>query len=681
MEISKPNCRLHLMAVMLAFAVVRSWSAGPFVTTDAAVSVTSQGADMRARVNPWFSPTAAWFEWGTNNSFANLTPLLDLGSNFATFNVTQSITGLLPGTIYQYRVKATNADGTSTGTSLSFQTGWFDDLNVNATGVLWPAAGWGDLDNDGDLDLALTGAASALATLPTTQIFRNEGGTFTNVATTLTHVQQGSVALGDVNRDGFLDLAYAGRKSDLSGLGQILTNNGDGTFKLLANVTGTQDGSLALGDLDNDGDPDLLYTGESSTYLARVYRNDGTSFANLNLTLPGVQESSVAVGDFDGDGLVDLLVAGNTNTSAGINLTRIYHNNGNGTFSNSTVVLPGVRAASVAAGDYDNDGNLDFVLTGTTNTFFTNIVLITLIYHNNGNGTFSNIQAALPGMYQGSVAWGDFDSDGKLDLAMMGLVTNGWVTRIFLNSNGTFSNTLPTGMLDLYRGVIAPGDLDNDGRLDLLLTGVGFGGTYASTKIFRNIYPATNTPPAAPGGLRAVAGPGGTSVTFYWHPASDAQTPASGLNYNLRVGTSHGGGQIISSQSDLVTGWRRLPARGNVPHGCSYTLTNLTPGATYYWGVQAIDTSYAGSPFADEAAFVAVPPPQITIQSQPNGSAVIQGLGLAGFAYHIEATTNLEPHLIQWLPVANPVADGAGHFQFTADPQTAGQQFYRAVYP
>jgi hypothetical protein len=361
-------------------------------------------------------------------------------------------------------------------------------------------------------------------------------------------------------------------------------------------------------------------------------------------------------------------------------LTRIYHNNGDGTFSNSNVVLPGVRAAAVAAGDFDNDGNLDFVITGTTNVT-SNLAqgAITQIYHNNGDGTFSNIQAALPGIYQGGVAWGDFDNDGKLDLAMTGLSTNGAVTRIFQNSNGSFTNVLSQGMPDLLRGNILPGDFDNVGRPDILLTGVTGIGTNGITKIFRNVSILTNTPPNATDGLATIVSATGKSVTFSWNAASDAQTPASGLKYNLRVGISPGGQEIISAEADLATGWRRLPAPGNVPHGRSFTLTNLTPGATYYWSVQAIDTTFAGSPFASEKSFIAVPPPQLEIAPQTGGE-LVQGAGLAGLTYRIEATTNLAPSS-QWITVTNLNADGTGHFQFVDQPSNAEQRFYRAAYP
>src|SRR4029434_3518528 len=87
-----------------------------------------------------------------------------------------------------------------------------------------------------------------------------------------------------------------------------------------------------------------------------------------NLGLPGVQESAVAWGDYDNDGLPDFLAIGNTNAATQANLSRLYRNLGNGTFTNSGLSLPPLHTGAVAWGDYDNDGWLDFVISGATIT-------------------------------------------------------------------------------------------------------------------------------------------------------------------------------------------------------------------------------------------------------------------------------------------------------------------------
>jgi hypothetical protein len=108
--------------------------------------------------------------------------------------------------------------------------------------------------------------------------------------------------------------------------------------------------------------------------------------------------------------------------------------------------LPGMESGAVDWGDYDNDGRLDFLLAGygLSND-------IAQIWHQNGNGTFSNVTASvaagLPGMEGGAVAWGDYDSDGRLDILLSGyddaLGTN--YTQIWhQNGNATSSNVTAT---------------------------------------------------------------------------------------------------------------------------------------------------------------------------------------------------------------------------------------------
>ena len=148
-------------------------------------------------------------------------------------------------------------------------------------------------------------------------------------------------------------------------------------------------------------------------------------------------------------------------------------------------------------------------------------------------------------------------------------------------------------------GSVSWGDYDADGDLDLALSGYTADGLVS--KIYRNNGEASNTAPAAPEGLTVNVI--GNTVTFSWAPASDNETPATGLSYNLRVGTSPGGGDIFAGMADLSTGLRRIAEIGNVQQQLSWSLSDLSLGTIYYWSVQGIDTTFAGSPWATEATF------------------------------------------------------------------------------
>jgi hypothetical protein len=252
-------------------------------------------------------------------------------------------------------------------------------------------------------------------------------------------------------------------------------------------------GSVAWADFDNDGRLDILLTGYSSSgAVSQVWRNLGNgNFSNINAGLPGVFYSSVAWGDFDNDGRPDILLTGTTNGFVTGNLSQVWRNLGNGAFSNLNVKLPGVSQGAVALGDFDNDGRLDILLTG-----YSSNGPISQIWRNLGNGAFTNINAGLPGVYQSSVAWGDFDNDGHLDILLTGIdINTNVISQVWRNlGNGTFSD-LNAGLPGVSQGSVAWVDYDNDGRLDLLLTGLDTNSNPILALYRNNTIPKT---PAAP---------------------------------------------------------------------------------------------------------------------------------------------------------------------------------------
>src|SRR5262245_8494035 len=115
----------------------------------------------------------------------------------------------------------------------------------------------------------------------------------------------------------------------------------------------------------------------------------------------------VAWGDYDGDNDLDLVVAGSTDGTTTGSRTRLYRNNA-GAFSVQPTALPNLVNAALAWGDYDRDGDLDLALEGLDST----ATRMTRIYRNDGGGTFVDIAAGLTAVANGGLAWGDFDNDG-----------------------------------------------------------------------------------------------------------------------------------------------------------------------------------------------------------------------------------------------------------------------------
>ena len=447
---------------------------------------------------------------------------------------------------------------------------------------------WGDADGDGDLDALTTGTAADGS--PSTRLYRNNGhGEFARVDIGVPDVADGCAAWGDFDRDGDLDLLLAG-----SGTAGIYRNGGDGTFTdIAAGLPGTYWGSADWGDGDNDGDLDVLLTGFTSNgIVSRIYRNEGGgAFVDVEAGLPGVMQGGAAWDDCDGDGDLDVLLAGWTGSET---ITRVYLNDGSGGFIDAAAGLPGIRYGSAAWGDFDRDGDADLAIAGLGDAG-----PLARIYRNEGPGGFRDIDAGFPGLGDASCAWGDYDDDGDLDLLFTGDTDTGRSSRIYRNEGGHTFTVVDTDLAGIDRGDATWCDVDEDGDLDVLLTGVTDGG--AASRLYRNDCSLPNSPPSAPDGLSVEDAP--NALTFRWNPATDDRTPAGGMTYNLRVGTTPGGSEICAAMAAPSNGDRLVELPGNARRRTAWTLRKPSDVGRVYWTVQAIDGIGAGSRFAAERSY------------------------------------------------------------------------------
>ncbi|NIR94904.1 MAG: T9SS type A sorting domain-containing protein, partial [Gammaproteobacteria bacterium] len=251
-------------------------------------------------------------------------------------------------------------------------------------------------------------------------------------------------------------------------------------------------------------------------------------------------------------------------------------------------------------GDYDNDGYSDILFGGRDSTG----AATTLVYRNEGNGNFTEVQAGLIGLTSGAGAWGDYDNDGDLDIAITGAqnISPPYhpVTKLYRNDGNDRFMPVMIPLTGLRESSLAWGDFNNDQRLDLIVSGLD-SNDHLKTHIYRNNFGSFNTRPLSPQGLTASVA--GDTVHLSWNAATDNETPSPALTYNLRMGTTPGGTDIISPMADPSTGYRYQVAQGNAHHDTVWYIYNLSSG-TYYWSVQAIDQSFAGSEFATENSFV-----------------------------------------------------------------------------
>ena len=381
-----------------------------------------------------------------------------------------------------------------------------------------------DYDRDGFQDIYfvdgadLPGAASG--TPPRNALYRNNGdGTFTDVTDASGVGDTGygmGCAIGDVDNDGFQDIYVTN-----FGPNVLYRNLGDGTFADVTETAGVGDArwgaSCAFADIDGDGFLDLfvtnyvrysvetdkvcenqgirsycdprLYEGEGDI----LYRNNGDgSFTDATVAagLSGARRRGLAVvfGDYDGDGDADLYIANDADPNL------LYENDGDGAFD-EVGLLAGVgfsedgeteNGMGADFGDYDNDGDLDLVVTnfhGQTNT----------LYRNEGDGLFMDVSyASRTGAASLShLAWGavflDYDNDGRQDV----FVANGHLhdriamldgTQTYEQRNLLYHN-VGEGVFEEVGAAAGDGlavekssrgvayiDYDNDGDLDLIVT-------------------------------------------------------------------------------------------------------------------------------------------------------------------------------------------------------------------
>jgi len=323
---------------------------------------------------------------------------------------------------------------------------------------------WGDFDGDGDLDLAVGNDGGQNA------VYLNNGdGSFGSSVTFGSGVDATrSVAWGDFDGDGDLDLAAG----NYGGQNAVYTNNGDGTLGAPINFgTGTDATNVvAWSDMDGDGDLDLT----AADSIVTQYFNSGTGvFIETSTFNAGNPVSTLAWGDFDNDGDLDLALG---TGGGGQDYIRIA--NGDGTFDGWIYLGPNTTpTVSMAWGDYDSDGDLDLAIGYRYSSSYNAIA----IYPSNGDGTLGDPVEieGLVGKYLASLAWGDFDADGDLDLAVGS--NDAYPTSAFEGQNfilvndgaGTFGSRIPFGDGNEDTVGLAWGDADGDGSLDLAVGNTG----------------------------------------------------------------------------------------------------------------------------------------------------------------------------------------------------------------
>ena len=288
-------------------------------------------------------------------------------------------------------------------------TGAFTVLAAKPTTGNTPVAiATADFDGDGDLDLVVANSSDQTISF----LSGNGNGSFNaRVSYSVAPLNSiSAIAIGDFNGDGIPDIAVAGSPA-AGGAVIIMQNNGSGVFTKVTPtgiVVGTAPSSIAVGDFDGDGNLDLAVANKSSNTVT-ILRGDGsgTNFTSSTITVTsGSNPSAIVATDLDADGRLDLVVAESNNSRLDI-----YRGNGNGTFTFQRNVSTGNTPASIVAGDFDSNGHIDLAVANSGSA--TASVLL-----GNGDFTFQAQKTSPTGTSPISITSGDFNGDGNTDVAV-----------------------------------------------------------------------------------------------------------------------------------------------------------------------------------------------------------------------------------------------------------------------
>ena len=410
-----------------------------------------------------------------------LTTITDLSPTTGASGATVTLTGTNFSTtaanniVWFGGVKATVTTATATSLNVTVPTGAGNPIRVYVSNLV--------AESPKSFNVTFAGGGSITTSTLSTKVDFTTG---TNPY---------SVAIGDLDEDGKLDMAVANWTSNTISIYRNTSTSGSISSSSFASkvdfATGSYPYGIALSDLDGDGKMDIAVTNGGSNTVS-VFRNTHTS-GNITFTsfapkvdfATGIEPYRISLGDLDGDGKLDIAVT-NSNSST-VSVFRNTSTSGSLTtssFSSKVDFATGSQPSSVSIGDLDGDAKMDLAVVN----YWSNTLSVLRNTSTSGSISSSSFTSKVDfttGSYPNSVSLGDLDGDGKIDMAVANEASN--TISIYRNTStsGSISSSSFTSKVDFASGSnpwsVSIGDLDGDGKSDLAVTNSG-----TTVSVFRN---------------------------------------------------------------------------------------------------------------------------------------------------------------------------------------------------
>lgn len=598
----------------------------------------NQGGLVDTRIQPLDKPSFAWAD--VNNKgvfdFIYLGKVVG-GQDYNNQNTPVGLYRNMGGKFVKLPNDSTRSIQGISGTS---GTNFKDDLaNISNAEIKWI-----DLNNDGLLDLVVAGNDYNNGN-GRLSIFKNRGNyKFENITGLIYNGQPlatPKVAFVDIDKNGFVDMIYAGVDNTQSGVFKFIGLYKDTTNKqhglkalpiknnldVLLTNNGISNVSLQFGDINKDLKLDLaiLYDNIDGRRLGEVYMNtsdtsNNISFAkNTSLSIPALRNATLDLIDYNNDGLLDLSLSG-TSSSTG-QVFRIYQNKFIDSvaktiqFIQTNSDIKPFESGQTTWGDINTDGYPDIIFSGVragSGSISSMALADPTTAATNGITKFKELPTFPFGNYiTMRPTLGDFSGKKVLDVVLVG--TERIVNPLTNVSTISSSFKILKNVRDLSAKVVDPSPSNNNLKVRQSLAQsstprivnnvvVPFADSsitiadenYAEASYISNAVPSKPTTSSSTIISQVEAK---YLVQFNWQQAIDDKTPKDGLTYAISIGTKPGLSDVIDPNADLISGIRKTPEAGNA--GTNTSISLLLDQGTYYWSVQAIDAANAGSVFSD----------------------------------------------------------------------------------